>query len=112
MVTYAEAVSYVAVLDVVVAVFGIVMGTSSLFQLARIVRRRHSDDVSLPMMLIMVLGSLLWLLYGLAHDLPAVICANAVGLTCYILTCLAVLRFRRPGGHDDAHDVARDIYYD
>jgi MtN3 and saliva related transmembrane protein len=47
-------------------------------QFIKVVRTRSTHDISLTMLLVMVLGLLLWLLYGLlAGDAPLV-AANAV----------------------------------
>lgn len=86
----------VAVLDIIVLIFGVAMGLSPLLQLQRMVRTRRSDDVALSMLGVLLVGSLLWLLYGIAHGQIPIIIANTAGLTAYISTLAVAVRLRRP----------------
>ena len=49
-------------------------------QVIRAWRTRSTHDVSLKMYLLMVLGTLLWLAYGVAISDWPLICANAISL--------------------------------
>jgi MtN3 and saliva related transmembrane protein len=95
----------VGVLDAVVTVFGIGMGASTLLQTRRIIKRRRSDDVSIGMLLVLIVGAALWLAYGFVHGLTAVIATNITWLVGAILALLTTLYYRRvPGaGREDTH---------
>jgi MtN3 and saliva related transmembrane protein len=83
-------------LGVAVTAFGVAMGLSPILQLRTVVRRRSSDDVSVPYLLVLLVGFALWLAYGLALGNTALIVSNAVALATYTATTAAVLRFRGP----------------
>lgn len=45
----------------------------------RAIKTRHTKDISFPMVLMMEIGIILWLIYGIMiHDLPLVF-ANGIG---------------------------------
>jgi MtN3 and saliva related transmembrane protein len=81
-------------IDIAAAVIGTVMGGCQLFQLKRILHRRHSDDVSLTMLSIVTVGACVWLIYGIAHRLPEVIVANAVGVASSSITLFMAWLYR------------------
>ena len=96
----------IQVLDAVVTVFGVGMGASTLLQARRIVKRRRSDDVSVAMLGVLIVGAVLWLAYGFAHNLTAVIATNATWLVGASLALAATLRYRRvPGGTEPSDAV-------
>ncbi len=85
-----------------VTVFGIGMGASTLLQTRRIVKRRRSDDVSIGMLLVLIVGAILWLAYGFVHGLTAVIATNATWLVGAVLALAATLWYRRaPAGSSE-----------
>lgn len=84
------------VLAVTATTFGVVMGLSPLLQVRTILRRHSSADVSLGYLLVLLVGLILWLAYGIAIGNAALIIANAVSILTYALTIVAVVRFRRP----------------
>jgi MtN3 and saliva related transmembrane protein len=67
--------------------FGTLQALANLPQAYRIYRRKSAKDVSFWTYAIFLVGSIIWVLYGLEIENPAVIIANGVG----ILTLLAVL---------------------
>lgn len=80
----------------ITAVIGLVAGCgtslSSLPQLVKIWRDKHSDDVSKLMLYVLIVGVALWVVYGfLKHDWPIII-ANSVSLVINIAT--TILRFK------------------
>lgn len=81
-------------LGIAAATCGVAMGLSPLLQLRRVVARRSSADVSIPYLGVLLVGFVLWLAYGVALANAALIVSNAVALTVYGITTLAVLRFR------------------
>ncbi len=64
-------------------------------QLARILRRRSAEDISLPMFLLFSLGVLLWLIYGIAVRSWPVIVSNAATLGLSLAILILKLRFDR-----------------
>ncbi len=61
-------------------------------QLIQIIRTRHTKDLSLKTYIILTIGVLLWLIYGLfIHDF-AVIIANA--LTLMLAGCIVLYKIR------------------
>jgi uncharacterized protein with PQ loop repeat len=76
------------------AVFGIAMGLSPLLQVRHMVARGSSADVSLPFLVVLLAGFVLWLAYRVALGNAALIVSNAVTITSYAITTAAVLRLR------------------
>lgn len=83
-------------LGVAATVCGVAMGLSPLLQLRTVARRRSSDDVSVPYLVVLIVGFVLWLSYGIALHNAALIVSNAVALSAYLLTTVVVLRYRSP----------------
>lgn len=81
-------------LGLAAAVFGVAMGLSPLLQVRHMVTRGSSADVSLPFLLVLLAGFVLWLAYGVALGNAALIVSNAVAITSYAVTTAAVLRLR------------------
>ena len=80
--------------DIVVTIYGSVMGASGLIQARRAHSRRSSHDVSIPMILVILVGTTLWCSYGIVHRDSVVIETNVVGTLCWLLTLVVVLRWR------------------
>ncbi len=87
--------SPIGAFDLLVTVYGSVMGASGLIQARRAHARRSSHDVSIPMILVILVGTVLWCSYGIVHGDAVVIETNAVGTVCWLLTLAVVLRWRR-----------------
>ena len=85
----------VTTLGLAAAAFGIAMGLSPLLQVRHMVARGSSADVSLPFLLVLLAGFVLWLAYGVALGNAALIVSNAVAITSYAITTAAVLRLRQ-----------------
>jgi len=75
--------------------FGVVMGASPLLQALHSHRRESASDVSLAFLVVLMIGSTLWLLYGLALGNAAIIVANVVGVMSSTTTLAVALRWRR-----------------
>ena len=80
--------------EAIAAAFGVAMGLSPLLQVRHMVARGSSADVSLPFLLVLLVGFVLWLAYGVALGNTALIVSNAVAITSYAVTTAAVLRLR------------------
>jgi MtN3 and saliva related transmembrane protein len=81
-------------LAVVAALWGVLMGASPLLQIARIVTRRSSADVSVSYFGVLLVGFVLWLSYGLSINNPALIVPNLVSIAVGLLAIAVILRFR------------------
>lgn len=81
--------------DLLVTIWGALMAASPLLQAAKALRTGSSEDVSIPMLVILMIGGVLWLGYGLRHDLIAIIICNGIGTMCCLATILAVQRTKR-----------------
>ena len=58
------------------------------------VTRGSSADVSLSFLLVLLLGFVLWLAYGVVLGNAALIVSNAVAITSYAITTAVVVRLR------------------
>jgi uncharacterized protein with PQ loop repeat len=76
------------------ATWAVAMAVSPLFQLRLVVRRRSSAGVSLGYMLVLLVGFLLWVGYGVASgDLPLIV-PNVIAFVVMGFTIAVVLRYR------------------
>jgi MtN3 and saliva related transmembrane protein len=81
---------------VVAGTWGVVMAAAPLLQIWRIVARRSSADISLPYFGVLLVGFVIWLIYGLSIANPALIVPNVVGILVGLGAVAVVLRFRSP----------------
>lgn len=66
-------------------------------QVVRTWRTKHARDISIWQPLILIIGMLLWLVYGLLlHDLP-LIAANSFSISCYLVLLGMKIIFDRRG---------------
>jgi MtN3 and saliva related transmembrane protein len=71
------------------------MALSPLLQVRVVVRRRDSTGVSIAWPAVLLIGFVLWLLYGLIiGDVPLIVTNTMSGLVC-LLTVVVLLRYRR-----------------
>lgn len=91
---------------------GLCAGTITSFavvpQLVQTFRTKQARDISIWQPVLLNVGMLLWLVYGIAlKDLP-LIAANLFSIVCY--TCLIVMkiRFREDDNHPNDDYVARN----
>ncbi len=85
----------VGAFDILVTIYGSVMGASGLIQARRAHVRRSSHDVSISMIIVILVGTTLWCAYGIVHHDAVVVETNVVGTLCWLLTLAVVLRWRR-----------------
>jgi uncharacterized protein with PQ loop repeat len=81
-------------LAVLAAGWGVLMALSPVLQIRRILERRSSADVSIGYLLVLQVGFLLWMSYGLALRNLAIITPNTVAFLIGLLTVLVTLRYR------------------
>ncbi len=75
--------------------WGLVMSLAPLLQVRVVVRRRDSTGVSIAWPAVLLVGFLIWLLYGLViGDVPLIVTNTVSGLVC-LVTVVVLLRFRR-----------------
>ena len=79
-------------------VLGLVAGAITTFaavpQVVRTWRTKHARDISIWQPLLLVVGMLLWLAYGIVlRDLPLV-AANIFSIICYVALVVMKIRFR------------------
>jgi len=76
------------------ASWAVAMAVSPLFQVRLIGRRRSSAGISVWYPLVLLVGFVLWVGYGIAsHDLPLVV-PNALAFAVMAFTIGAILRYR------------------
>ena len=81
-------------LAILAAGWGVLMAVSPILQVRRILQRRSSDDVSLGYLLVLEIGFLLWIAYGVALGNAALIVPNVVAFSVGALTLAVARRFR------------------
>jgi MtN3 and saliva related transmembrane protein len=82
-------------LAVLAAGWGVLMALSPILQIRRILERRSSADVSIGYLLVLQVGFLLWMSYGVALGNLAIVTPNTVAFLIGVLTLLVTLRYRR-----------------
>jgi len=77
--------------------WAVLMGLAPLLQIRRMMRERSSEQVSLGYFSILLVGFALWIGYGAAARIMALVVPNTVSLLVGTATVVVALRFRRPG---------------
>jgi MtN3 and saliva related transmembrane protein len=97
-----------ALIDAVGYAAAVLTTSSFLPQLLRVIKLRSARDVSLGMFILMTVGTMLWLTYGIfMHALP-MIAANGVTLVLSIAILMMKLRFDRHAAEPkQPHDAPR-----
>lgn len=84
-------------LGVLAASWGVLMATSPLLQIRRILERQSSADVSIAYLAVLQIGFTLWVAYGWALENAAIIVPNSVAFGIGALTIGIAIRYRDPG---------------
>jgi uncharacterized protein with PQ loop repeat len=71
------------------------MGIAPVLQIRRMLRERSSRDVSIAYFAILLVGFLLWIGYGAAARLPALVIPNIVAVLVGAAVIAVALRLRR-----------------
>jgi MtN3 and saliva related transmembrane protein len=92
------------------ATWAIAMALGPLLQMRKIVRHQSARTISIGYFVVLLVGFLLWLSYGIAADNYALIVPNAVAAVVITATILVTLRYRReeersPGPREDPGPV-------
>lgn len=72
---------------------GALTSTGYLPQIIKGIRTKKLEDVSLLMPAVLGIGMLLWLVYGLAREDPAIVAANVVGSSLTAILVLMKVRY-------------------
>jgi MtN3 and saliva related transmembrane protein len=83
-------------LAVTAATWAIAMAVGPVLQIRKIVQLRSSRGVSIAYFLVLLVGFVLWLAYGLAAENLALIVPNTVAMIVIAATIVVALRYRRP----------------
>ena len=83
------------VLAVAASSWAVLMGIAPVLQIRRMLRERSSRDVSIAYFAILLVGFLLWIGYGAAARLPALVIPNIVGVLVGAAVIAVALRLRR-----------------
>ena len=82
-------------LAVAASSWAVLMGIAPVLQIRRMLRERSSRDVSIAYFAILLVGFLLWIGYGAAAGLPALIIPNIVATLVGTAVIAVALRLRR-----------------
>jgi len=82
-------------LAIAAATWAIAMALGPLLQMRKIVQHKSSLKISVGYFLVLFVGFLLWLAYGIAADNLALIIPNTVAAIVIVITILVALRYRR-----------------
>jgi MtN3 and saliva related transmembrane protein len=82
-------------LAVAASSWAVLMGIAPVLQIRRMLRERSSRDVSIAYFAILLVGFLLWIGYGAAAGLPALIIPNIVATLVGAAVIAVALRLRR-----------------
>ena len=83
------------VLAVTASSWAVLMGIAPVLQIRRMLRERSSRDVSIAYFAILLVGFLLWIGYGAAAGLPALIIPNIVATLVGSAVITVAFRLRR-----------------
>ncbi len=90
-----EEVNVESTLALAAATWAIAMALGPVLQIRKIVAYGNSESVSISYFLVLFVGFLLWIVYGVAADNLALIIPNAVAAAVIVLTIVVALRFRQ-----------------
>ena len=84
-----------SVLAIAASSWAVLMGIAPVLQIRRMLRAQSSRDVSVGYFAILLVGFLLWIGYGAAAGLPALVIPNIVALLVGAAVIAVALRLRR-----------------
>jgi MtN3 and saliva related transmembrane protein len=82
-------------LAVAAATWAIAMALGPLLQIRKMVKHEESRTISIGYFLVLFVGFLLWVAYGIAADNYALIIPNTVAAVVSLATIAVALRYRR-----------------
>jgi MtN3 and saliva related transmembrane protein len=75
--------------------WAVLMGIAPVLQIRNMLRQRSSREVSITYFAVLLVGFLLWIAYGAAAGLLALVIPNIVALLIGTAVVIVALRFRR-----------------
>jgi MtN3 and saliva related transmembrane protein len=84
-------------LAIAAAGWGVVMALSPALQIRRMLQRRSAADVSVGYFITLLVGFVLWVLYGLAARNLALVLPNAIAIGVTVVTIAVALRLEHGG---------------
>src|SRR5215471_13574445 len=84
------------VLAVTASSWAVLMGIAPVLQIRRMLRQRSSRDVSVGYFTILLVGFVLWIVYGAAAGIIALVIPNTVALLTGATVVIVALLLRRP----------------
>ena len=84
-----------AVLEVAASSWAVLMGIAPVLQIRRMLRQRSSRDVSVAYFTILLAGFALWIAYGVAAGIVALVIPNVVALLTGVAVVTVAFHFRR-----------------
>jgi MtN3 and saliva related transmembrane protein len=75
--------------------WAVLMGIAPLLQIRRMLRHQSSREVSVGYFTILLIGFLLWIAYGAAARIPALVIPNTVAVLVGAAVIIVALRLRR-----------------
>jgi uncharacterized protein with PQ loop repeat len=82
--------------------WAVLMGIATVLQIRRMLRARSSREVSVAYFMVLIIGFLLWIGYGVAAGIPALVIPNIVALLTGATVVIVALRLRRHTRKDTA----------
>jgi MtN3 and saliva related transmembrane protein len=76
--------------------WAVLMGIAPVLQIRRMLREQSSREVSLAYFTVLLVGFLLWIAYGAAAGIPALVIPNAVALLVGAAVIVVALYLRHP----------------
>jgi MtN3 and saliva related transmembrane protein len=75
--------------------WAVLMGIAPALQIRRMLRARSSREVSVAYFMVLIIGFLLWIAYGVAARIPALVIPNIVAVLTGATVVIVALRLRR-----------------
>ena len=83
-----------SLLSVLATTFGIIMGLANIPQAYKIFKRKSAKDISAITSFLLLIGSFVWLAYGLEIKNIPVICGNSTGIIVLIVLLIGWWKYR------------------
>ena len=87
--------------------WAVLMGLAPLLQIRRMLQERSSREVSVGYFTILLIGFLLWIGYGSAAGITALVIPNGVALLVGAAVIIVAVRLRQRTASDSAQSVSR-----
>jgi MtN3 and saliva related transmembrane protein len=80
--------------DIIGITAGILTSISMLPQLLKVIKEKTVEDLSLPMVIILIVGLSLWVWYGIKKNELPIVFSNAFAVIVNLLLLIYYLRFK------------------